>query len=137
VRAVLDPNVIISALLSRRGSPARLLRAWLIGAFDLVVSEKLLAELERALSHPKLRERITSEEAAELVGLLRRHAELANDPARPRGIRSADPDDDYLIALAEDARAMLVSGDHHLLDLEAQLPVCSADEFLASIGEPS
>ena len=31
---------------------------------------------------------------------------------------------------------MLVSGDHHLLDLGAQLPVCSAADFLASIGEP-
>jgi len=101
VRAVLDPNVIVSALLSRQGTPERLLRSWLSGAFDLVVSDKLLAELERALAYPKLGERIEREEAAELVDLLRRHGEMATDPADPPVICSADPDDDYLIALAE------------------------------------
>jgi len=134
VRAVLDPNVIVSALLSRQGTPERLLRSWLSGAFDLVVSDKLLAELERALAYPKLGERIEREEAAELVDLLRRHGEMATDPADPPVICSADPDDDYLIALAENARAILVSGDRHLLDLRNQLPVCSAATFLASLG---
>ncbi len=127
--------MIISALLNRRGSPARLLRYWLSGAFDLVVSDKLLAELERALAYPKLEQRITRGEAAELVDLLRRHAQLVTDPVEPPQICSVDPDDDYLIAVAEKARAMLVSGDHHLLDLAGQLPVCSPADFLASLGE--
>ena len=131
MRAVLDPNVLISALLAPSGTPARVLGAWVAGAFELVVSESLLAELERALGYPKLRARVEPSEVRELVDLLRQGAEVINDPDDPPEIRSADPDDNYLIALAASARAILVSGDRHLLTLRDRLPVRSAAEFLA------
>jgi uncharacterized protein len=134
VRAILDPNVIISALLSRDGTPARVLRAWLEGRFDLIVSPLLLEELERALSYPKLAERIKAEEGAGLIDWLRREAILADDPAEPPTSRSEDPGDDYLLALAEAERAALVSGDRHLLALTAELPVLTAREFLVIVG---
>jgi len=50
VRAVLDPNVLVSALLSRSGAPAQIVARWLRGEFELVLSELLLAELGRALA---------------------------------------------------------------------------------------
>ena len=50
MRAVLDPNVVISGLLSRDGSPAQTLLAWREGRFELVVSPLLLGELARALA---------------------------------------------------------------------------------------
>ena len=46
MRAVLDPNVIISGLLSPSGNAARLLRAWERGEYELIVSVSLVAELE-------------------------------------------------------------------------------------------
>jgi putative PIN family toxin of toxin-antitoxin system len=109
------------------------LRAWLDGAFDLIASDKLLRELERALSYPKLRSRVTPSEAAELVELLGRSARTFDDPGDPPSVRSADPEDDYLIALAEAARAVIVSGDRHLLGLASQAPVFSPAEFLAEL----
>ena len=135
MRAVLDVNVIISALIAPDGSPAKVMRSWLDGAFELVVSDALLAELERALAYPKLRTRITATEAGELIELLRRSAQVMDDPGEPAGIRSADPDDDYLIALAESARAAIVSGYRHLLDLADRLPVYAPAEFLAPLDE--
>jgi predicted nucleic acid-binding protein len=45
-------------------------------------------------------------------------------------IRSSDPGDDYLIALAAAERAALVSGDQHLLSLAALLPVFSPADLL-------
>jgi putative PIN family toxin of toxin-antitoxin system len=137
VRAVLDPNVLISALLSRSGSPARVLRAWLEGAFELVVSDLLLAELERALGYPKLRTRVTASETAELLELLRRGAQVLDDPDEEPSVHSSDPGDDYLIVLAETAHAVIVSGDHHLLHLADRLPVLSSPEFLAELGDRS
>ncbi|HVM34186.1 MAG TPA: putative toxin-antitoxin system toxin component, PIN family, partial [Actinomycetota bacterium] len=80
MRAVLDPNVIISALLSPAPSPAKLLRAWQQGEFELIVSPTLLGELETALAYPKLRKRITSEEARPLVEWLGAGAVTAGDP---------------------------------------------------------
>ena len=53
MRAVLDPNILIAALLSRSGAPAQIVWRWLAGEFELVVSETLLAELERALGLPE------------------------------------------------------------------------------------
>ncbi|MBI2238632.1 MAG: PIN domain-containing protein [Actinobacteria bacterium] len=100
MRAVLDPNVIISALLSPDGSPARALREWQHGGFELVVSPLLLAELERALAYPKLRRRIPPEEAGAVVEWLARAATVVPDPDGPPPLRSPDPGDGYLIALA-------------------------------------
>lgn len=134
MRAVLDPNVIISALLAPDGSPARVLRAWLEGAYDLVVSPLLLTELERALTYPKLRGRTDRSEAAELVELLRREAQMFDDPEPPE-LRSPDPGDDYLISLAASARALIVSGDGHLLGLADDFPVCSPKAFLERLGD--
>lgn len=132
MRVVLDPNVLISAALSPRSAPAQLVVRWLAGDFELVVSDRLLSELRRALRYPKLRERISTEEADALVERLRELARLAPDPRRPLR-RSADPGDDYLIALAEAERAALVSGDRHLLDLADRLPVWSPRDFLDSL----
>jgi putative PIN family toxin of toxin-antitoxin system len=130
VRAVLDPNVIISGLLSRSGTPARLLETWAHGAFELVVSESLLAELARALEYPKLVERISSAERSRLFELLRAEAEVAPDPSDPPPRTSADPGDDYLIALSADQRVPLVSGDKHLTDLADELPILTPRQFL-------
>jgi len=129
VRAVLDPNVLISALLAPKGAPPRVLAKWVIGEFELVVSPFLLAELERALAYPKLRERIAPDDAADFVSFLEGAAVVASDQEAPAA-RSSDPGDDYLLALAEQAKAILVSGDQHLLDLVDRFPVRSPREFL-------
>jgi putative PIN family toxin of toxin-antitoxin system len=134
VRAILDPNVIISALLSRDGAPAKVLRAWLEGRFDLIVSPLLLEELERALAYPKLVERISGEDSAALIDWLRRETILVEDPAEPPTSRSEDRGDDYLLALAEAERAVLVSGDRHLLALTGELPVLTVRGFLVTVG---
>jgi uncharacterized protein len=133
VRAVLDPNILISALLAPNGAPAQALSRWVGGEYDLVVSPFLLAELERALAYPKLRARIAPEAAGEIVSFLERAAILMMDPEKsPR--RSSDPGDDYLLALAEQAKAVLVSGDRHLLDLTDRFPVRDPRSFLDGLG---
>jgi putative PIN family toxin of toxin-antitoxin system len=136
VRAVLDVNVLISAILSPRGSPARLLLAWQAGAFELVVSPALLAELRRALAYPKLARLIPSAEADAFVAWIAHSAVLAADPGGAPVFPSADPDDDYLLALAMAERAVLVSGDGHLTILADRLPVRTPADFIASLDEP-
>jgi uncharacterized protein len=135
VRAALDPNVLISALLSPEGSPARTIRAWLQGEFELVVSPLLLAELARALGYPKLRKRIEPDQADRLVKWLAVTASMGSDPTKPPSVTSPDLGDDYLIALAESERAAIVSGDGHLLSLTGRLPVFSPAGFLDFLTE--
>jgi uncharacterized protein len=133
VRAVLDVNFLISAVLSPRGAPSRLLAAWRDGAFELVVSPMLLAELRRALGYPKIACLVPPADADALVALLGRAAELAADPPGPPPVRSADPEDDYLVSLAAAARAVIVSGDAHLAGMGDRIPVRRPAEFLAEI----
>ena len=125
LRVVLDPNIVVAAALSPQGAPAELLRHWVAGGFELVVSEKLLAELDRALAYPKLRKRIALADARALISLLARAATVALDPDDvPR--HSRDPGDDCLLALAEATRSILVSGDNDLLSLADLFPVWTA-----------
>jgi uncharacterized protein len=132
VRAVLDPNVLIAALLSPRGAPAEVVARWIAGEFELVVSGLLVEEMERALAYPKIRRRVPAEEAERFVSMLREAAVVAPDP--PAGsYRSPDPGDDYLLALAEAERAILVSGDADLLGLAGELPIVTARAFLGSL----
>lgn len=116
-RVVLDVNVLVAALLSPNGIPAKLLLGWIDGAFDLLVSQKLLRELSRVLAYSKIRARVSAADASDFVALLRSQATLIPDPKVVERI-CADPDDDYIIAFARAGEAnVIVSGDHHLTDL--------------------
>ena len=122
--------MIISATLSPGGSSARAFRLWFEGAFELVCSPLLLGELAKTLTYPKLRKHIDTDEADELLELLRRGGLLVEDPETQPGISSSDPNDDYLIALARKSPSVPVSGDGDLLELSEQIPVYSPREFL-------
>ena len=135
MQAVLDPNVVVSAVLSRAGTPAALLRAWLDGAYELIVSPALLGELERVLGYPKIASRVSPDEARDLLDVLRLQARIIDDPDNAPSVGSPDPNDDYLICLAEAAPAVIVSGDSDLLGLTEQIPVYTPAAFLALLTQ--
>ena len=135
MRAVCDVNALISAILSPAGTPARLLLAWQTGAFELIVSPGLLGELRRALAYPKLRRLIPTAEADAFVAWLADTATVVPDPGGPPPVRSLDPGDDCLTALAAAHDAMLVSGDRHLLGLADAFPVRTPAGFLPLLDE--
>ena len=133
LRAVLDVNVLISALLSRTGTPAKLLREWHDGAFELVLSPALIAELSRALAYPRITRYVSADEAEAFTASLAAGATMLQD-ASSMTYRSSDPDDDYLLALAEEQGAVVVSGDAHLLAFADRLPVYTPAAFLAMLS---
>jgi predicted nucleic acid-binding protein len=91
------------------------------GEFDLVVSPRLLHELQAVLARERFRRYFTYEEATEYVSWLHHGAEVVRDPAEDvvRGAVEADPDDEYLVGLAGTlgGASYLLSVDRHLLDL--------------------
>jgi uncharacterized protein len=134
-RAVLDPNVLVSALISPKGPSARLLLELRAGAFELVVSPHLLAELDEVLRREKFRRYATEDEVATYVELLRDESILVDDPDPGPEPLADDPDDEYLIALARAARVdALVSGDPHLTGLRNRIPVLTPREFRDTLG---
>jgi putative PIN family toxin of toxin-antitoxin system len=135
-RAVFDPNVLIAAVLSPEGVPAGCMRAHAQGRFELLVSERLLAEVETVLARPKFRRYTTLDQAQRYVESLRRECWIGEDPLGPETF-SEDPGDDYLIALALATEAnVLVSGDKHLTGLTlTPVPVMSPRAFLERLPE--
>jgi len=136
IRAVIDPNVLISAFISQRGSaPDRIVRAWREGAFELIVSAHLIAELTDAPGRPKFARQAAEGRAEAYVAALAGDALTIDDPSDPPFV-SPDRDDDYLFALAAAAGAdLIVSGDRHLTQLSDTTPrVLTPRRFADDLG---
>ena len=112
------------------------MRAWAAGEFELIFSPALLEELRRALGYPKVARLIAVDDAELLIAWLSRSATLAHDASSPPPVRSSDPNDDYLIALAAEQRAVLVTGDRHLLAVAESFPIYEPADFLAMLARP-
>jgi uncharacterized protein len=129
LRAVIDTNVWVSALLNQRGAPAQLRAALTAGRFTLVISDPLLDELADVLARPRIARRygVTAADIAELLLLLRRIGQGVPVVGDLQVCR--DPDDDIVIETAIRGRAdVLVTGDD---DLKAAPEVASV---LAAAG---
>ncbi|HTZ87805.1 MAG TPA: putative toxin-antitoxin system toxin component, PIN family [Solirubrobacteraceae bacterium] len=132
VRAVIDVNVLVSAVRTPNGLCGRLLQAAIGGRWQPVVSPMLFEELEDVLARPAFRD-VIGEEAIDrfLAGLLA-IVEWVEDPKGVAAAVSRDPDDDYLVALANSARAdLLLSGDRDLTEIaDPPLPIETPGQFL-------
>ena len=84
---------------------------------------------------PKFRPYVTAREVRAYVALLRRLSSVEPDPEITDGL-TADPGDDYLVALARATGAhFIVSGDPHLTELkQARPPVLTARAFLRRLA---
>lgn len=118
MRVVLDTNVLVSAMLSSRGAPSHIVRAWEPSLLIVVVCPELVAEIREVTEQPFFRERLVSGLVERLVAGLRDLAlwfhqlPAAKEPAGP------GPKDNFLLGLAEASQAdFLVTGDNGLLRL--------------------
>lgn len=115
MRVIFDANVLVSAAISHGGIADRLLIAASAGRLQLVVSPKLLYELESVLYRPALARRLTPSGPERFVEKVASIARFAADPRR-RWPLTDNPDDDYLISLAQTTGATLVTGDKGIHD---------------------
>jgi len=119
MRLVFDANVFVSALISRKGAPAKLLEYWQEERFDVVISPAILQELQRVLHYPKLRQRyhLPEEGIQRFLRLLRRQA-IGVEPSEELTVIQHDPTDNRYLECAIAGEAdIIVSGDHHLAEL--------------------
>jgi hypothetical protein len=116
MRVILDTNVLLSALLSSRGAPAKLLAAWERKLFTLVISDELLVELRAVLRRPFFQARFRESDAEFFVASL--HDLALRYPKPPPSGAAPDAKDSFLLALAAASEAhFLVTGDKSLLAL--------------------
>ena len=111
-RIVLDTNVWVSGLLSPRGAPADLLRAFQQKRIQFVVSDLTVDEIIRVLNYPKIRKypHMTDDLLRSVAALLLHEAERI-EPSVTLSL-SPDPDDNMFLEVAVAASAdALVTGD--------------------------
>jgi len=137
--AVLDTNVLVSALILPSSLPARLLRRALAREFILILSESILQELARVLVRPKMAQRYatTPERAAAFEAVLRDVALLVPGAVRVEAV-PGDADDNHVVACAVEGRAeFIVSGDEHLRSLGQyqSVRIVSPAQFAATLDD--
>src|ERR1700730_3155206 len=110
MRIILDTNIIVSGLISEHGAPDPLLNAWTDKAFVLVTSTTQIAEISSVTHRPVVRPLITPSHAGRFINDLHRFGTVLDH--LPTVERSRDPNDNFLLAMAEAGTAeYLVSGD--------------------------
>lgn len=137
MRAVLDANILVSAVLRPKGVPAQILQAWRQGQCHVVTCEQILTEAAEVLALPRIRRRypLTDENVARLLTILRRRADFAS-VTTIQPVVKADADDDVILACALKGQVdYIVTGDRHLLNLGEYkgIPVLSPRQFLDSL----
>lgn len=117
LRAVLDANVYVSAVIRPEGPPGQVLGRFLRDAsFDIILTPAIIDETLRALAYPKVRKHLRAEiDAAAWFEAIVILADLTAGDYAVQGV-SSDPDDDKYVAAAVEGRAaFVVTGDPDLL----------------------
>ncbi len=141
MRVILDTNILLSALLSSSGTPAKLLDAWERKRFTLVACDELVAELREVTGRPFFHARLKPSTVELLAAGIPDFSVFCLD--LPPDRLGPDPKDSYLLALADVSQAQfLVTGDKQLLSLKAYkstrlITPAAMIEILASSSEDS
>ncbi len=138
LRVVIDTNILISALLSKKAAPAKIMDAWRERKFIVITSESAIYEAERVMAElaSSGKYSISNEDIQSMSNLLREDALLVSGQADAQGAIPQDPDDEKFIAIALEGEAtIIVSGDHHPLDLgmHDNISIQTARQFLDSL----
>ena len=136
MRVVIDTNILVSALIQSNSAPGAVVDAWFEDRFTLVTHAFQLDELREVSRRPHVRARFRRSQAGRLVNDLRADAEMIE--RLPHVRRSADPADDFLLALCEAGRAdYLVTGDKTgllALGTHGGTTILTARAFLDRLG---
>src|SRR5215468_170482 len=119
IRAVLDANVFVSAVLNPMSTPARLYMLWHERHFEVLISTAILEEVARVMRYPKIAERHGWSESQhqafieDIVSL-----SISTPGALTLTVIQDDPADNrYLECAVEGHAEVLVTGDRLLLNL--------------------
>jgi len=122
IRIVIDTNILVSAILTAEGNPAKILKLVLQGKLNLIISPAILEEIRQVLRYPKLvklmkKNMITLEEVYTFFDKMSKIAVITPGKLDIKAIPD-DPSDDMVLSCAVEGEAdFIISGDHHLTDL--------------------
>jgi putative PIN family toxin of toxin-antitoxin system len=131
LRVVIDTNIVLSALLFKKGRLSWIRHAWQNETITPIVCRETAAELIRVLTYPKFK--LTTEDQEELLADFLPWAEVVTLPKPwPDIPECRDAHDNVFLALARFAEVeVLVTGDNDLLTLRDGFhpPILTAEEL--------
>ena len=122
-RIVIDTNILVSAILTPKGNPAKILKHVLEGKLNLIISPAILEETQQVLRYPRLvklmkKNKITRKEVYDFLGKMSKVAVITPGKLEIDAIPD-DPADNKILACGLEGEAdYLISGNHHLTDLK-------------------
>lgn len=120
IKAVIDTSVMLSVAFPKAGLAKELRDMIADGAFTLVTSKELMAELYRVIHYPRILKQFkpSKEDIDEFIGLVMEKALITRGRYKLEKIKD-DPTDDMFLACAMEAKAdYIVSRDPHLRNLK-------------------
>lgn len=138
-RVVVDTNLFVSGIILPRGPLAQLLNLWLKQSFILVITAKLIGELNEVLQRPKIaRYGITEERITSIIEFVKKKSEMVT-PLHSLPVDVCDPKDEEVLACALGGKAdYLITGDEDLLTLKDNstlrpLKIIKVKDFLTKL----
>jgi len=133
LKAVLDTNIYVAAFGYPKGRSALLWNAACQGRYELLVSPAIIREMARVLRFDFAwrddRVHQTIRVVAQIARVIATNTVLS--------VVTSDPDDNRILECAVDGKAdIIVSNDHHLLDLKicASIPIVAGPDFRRILG---
>ena len=138
MRIVLDANQFVSALLKPGSNPDLIMRLVRREKVLLLLSDAICAELLRVLTYPKILNRLnrSEESLSEFIDKLRAVAVVIPGAVKLPPLQSDPSDTKYLECAFEGKADFIISGDHHLTDLNTfqKIRVVAPSTFLTIVG---
>lgn len=136
IRAVVDTNILIRALIKPQGTVGPVLVRLRDGDYTLLYAEPLLDELLAKLALPRIRDKyhLSNEDVETVLALILLRGELAVPQRRITACR--DPKDNVVLEVAVAGEAdYIVTGDNDLLILHPfeGIPIVGPAEFLKAL----
>jgi putative PIN family toxin of toxin-antitoxin system len=132
LRAVLDTNVLVSALITD-GKARDLLKKAIAKKYRLVTSSLILNELAAVLCRPKFK--TSKKKIDQIISLLKKTVEVVYVKTKLEAVKE-DPKDNMIIETALDGKAqIIVTGDKHLLTLKhyGAIEIITIEEMLTRL----
>jgi putative PIN family toxin of toxin-antitoxin system len=135
LKTVLDTNIYISAFQYPKGRNVVLWDSALAGRFRILVSPAIIQEMAGVLRADFKWPEERVQNAVRIVARVAGKGIVI--PRTTVHVVTADPDDNRILECAVDGKAdVIVSNDHHLLDLKeyADIPIVAGVDFRRTLG---
>ncbi len=135
MKIVLDANLFASALIKPDSNPGKILDLVQQNQVELIISPSVIKEIKRILLYPKIKKyhRKTAEEIDAYFDDILMFAWIVEGNETVEVIEDDPTDNKYLACAFEGEADYIVSGDHHLLNIENYqgIEIIKAKAFLS------